>query len=101
MSDVIELSRFRVAEQNEQAFLASYPALVAAMKGFDGLKAVQLGKGDDGTYVFVAVWAGREDCERAMEAATSQPAIATFLSHIEEDLSMEFAEIVEPTRAAA
>jgi hypothetical protein len=95
MSDVLELSRFRVAPDTEEAFLASYPACARALEDFEGFKSVSLAKLDDGTYVFVGTWGKREHCQRAMETAMNVSAIATFLSYLAEDISMDYGDVVD------
>jgi heme-degrading monooxygenase HmoA len=101
VSDVLELSRFRVADESEERFLASYPACAQALHRFEGFKDVSLAKLDDGSYIFVGVWAKREHCQAAMETAMEVEAIAGFLSHISEEISMEYGDVVELDRGVA
>ncbi len=101
MSDALELSRFRVAEDSEEKFLASYPACAQALHQFEGFKNVRLARLDDGSYVFVATWAKREHCQTAMERAMNVDAISHFLAHISEEISMDFGDIVEFDRRVA
>lgn len=102
MPDVLELARFRPSDGQEEAMLASRPAfLEAAMEHFDGLKSVHLVKLDDGTYVDVAVWETREQCQLAAESCMNHPAVADFLSHCGEELGIETGEIVDGAERAA
>lgn len=62
---------------------------------------MSLAKLDDGAYVFVGTWAKREHCHAAMEVAMDKPAIAAFLSHISEDIGMEYGDVVDLELSAA
>ena len=101
MSELLELSRFRVNEASEDEFLASYPACARALEDFQGFRGVSLAKLDDATYVFVGTWAKREHCEAAMEKAMKIEAISAFLAHISEDISMEYGDLVDVDRSVA
>lgn len=94
--DVLELARFRVAADQEEEFLASRPAFLAeAIENFEGLKSVHLARLDDGSYVDVAIWETREQCQIGMETSMNYPAVAKFLSYVSEDLGMETGEVID------
>jgi heme-degrading monooxygenase HmoA len=101
MPELLELSRFRVNEESEDEFLASYPACARALEDLEGFRGVNLAKLDDGSYVFVGTWAKREHCEAAMEEATNVDAISAFLAHISEDISMEYGDVIDVDRSVA
>ena len=96
MSGTLELSRYIVEGNQEQQFLAKRGAMVeAAKENFAGLVDVMLAKLDDGSYVDAWIWEDRSLCEAAMAKAEAVPAVADWLGHIGEDVSMEFGTVVE------
>ena len=96
MSRTLELSRYVVEGDQEQQLLAKRETMVkAAKENFPGLIDVMLAKLDDGSYVDAWIWEDRSYCEAAMAKAEAVPAVADWLQHIGEDVSMEFGTVVE------
>ena len=96
MSRTLELSRYVVEDDQEQQFLAKRGAMIkAAKENFPGLIDVTLAKLDDGSYVDAWIWEDRSYCEAAMAKAEAVPAVADWLQHIGEDISMEFGTVVD------
>ena len=97
MSRTLELSRYVVEGDQEQQFLAKRGAMVeAAKENFPGLIGVTLAKLDDDSYVDAWIWEDRSFCEAAMAKVEAVPAVADWLQHISEDVSMEFGTLVDP-----
>jgi hypothetical protein len=95
LSRTLELSRYVVEGDQEQQLLAKRVAMVeAAKENFQGLIDVTLAKLDDGSYVDAWIWEDRSFCEAAMAKAEAVPAVAEWLQHIGEDVSMEFGTVV-------
>jgi hypothetical protein len=96
LSRTLELVRFVVEGNQEQQFLAKREAMVrAAKENFAGLIDETLAKLDDGSYVDAWIWEDRSFCEAAMAKAEAVPAVADWLQHIGEELSMEFGTVVD------
>jgi hypothetical protein len=96
MPRTIELARFTVKRDEEQAFLAERDAMrKAAKENFDGFVDETLVKLEDGSYLSVWVWEAREDCDRAMARVDRVAPMTSWLSHMDEDISMEFGVVVE------
>ena len=96
MSRTLELGRYAIERAQEQPFLAKRGAMVeAAKENFSGLIDVMLAKLDDGSYVDAWIWEDRSYCEAAMAKAEAVPAVADWLQHIGEDVSMEFGTVVD------
>ena len=96
MSRTLELGRYVIERDQEQPFLAKRGAMVeAAKENFPGLIDVTLAKLDDGSYVDAWIWEDRSFCEAAMAKVEAVPAVADWLQHISEDVSMEFGTVVE------
>ncbi len=96
MSRTLELSRYVVEGDQEQAFLAKRGAMVkAAKENFPGLIDVKLAKLDDGSYVDAWIWEDRSFCEAAMAKVETVSAVVDWLQHIGEDVSMEFGTVVD------
>ena len=96
LSKTLELGRYVVEDDQERPFLAKRGAMVkAAKEHFPGLIDVTLAKLDDGSYVDAWIWEDRSFCEAAMAKAEAVPAVADWLQHIGEDVSMEFGTVVE------
>ena len=96
MSRTLELGRYVIERDQEQPFLAKRGAMVeAAKENFPGLIDVTLAKLDDGSYVDAWIWEDRSFCEAAMAKVEAVPAVADWLQHISEDVSLEFGTVVE------
>ena len=96
MSRTLELGRYVVEGDQEEAFLAKRRAMVkAAKENFPGLIDVTLAKLDDGSYVDAWTWEDRNFCEAAMAKVETVPVVVDWLQHIGEDVSMEFGTVVE------
>lgn len=102
MSEVIELARFTVRAGDEEAFLAKRgPMVDAAKASFPGLKRIELVKLEDGTWVDVVVWESEQDAAYAVETASSIPAVAEWLAHVDRDVSMDRGAIHDSVVVAA
>ena len=96
LSRTLELGRYVIERHQEQPFLAKRGAMIeAAKENFPGLIDVTLAKLDDGSYVDAWIWEDRSYCEAAMAKAEAVPAVADWLQHIGEDVSMEFGTVVD------
>ena len=96
MPRTIELARFTVKRDEEEAFLAERDAMrTAAKENFEGFVDETLVKLEDGSYLSVWVWAAREHCDRAMAQVDQVASVTSWLAHMEEDISMEFGVVVE------
>jgi hypothetical protein len=96
LSRTLELGRYVIGRDQEQPFLAKRATMVeAAKENFPGLIDVMLAKLDDGSYVDAWIWEDRNFCEAAMAKAETVPAVADWLQHIGEDVSMEFGTVVD------
>jgi hypothetical protein len=99
LSRTLELSRYIIEGAQEQQFLAKRGAMVkAAKENFPGLIDVTLARLDDGSYVDAWIWEDRSFCEAAMAKVETVPAVADWLQHIGEDVSMEFGTVVDADR---
>jgi hypothetical protein len=93
----MEIARFRVSKDHEEAFLAGRDAMrEAARANFDGFVDEMLVQLEDGSYLSIWTWAGREFCDRAMARADRVAPVASWLGHMQEDVSMDFGVVVEP-----
>ena len=98
----IELARFGVKSDEEQAFLTERDAMSkAAKEDFEGLLDEMLVKLEDGSYLSIWTWEAREYCDRAMARADQVPSVAAWLSHMEKDVSMEFGVVVDAASGTA
>jgi hypothetical protein len=96
MPRTIELARFTVKRDEEQAFLAERHAMrKAAKENFEGFVDETLMELEDGSYLSVWVWEAREHCDRAMAQVDQVAPVTSWLAHMEEDVSMEFGVVVE------
>jgi hypothetical protein len=94
MSHVVEIARFRVEPEAEKGLLASWPAMVTAMKGaHPTLETVRLVRFEDGTWADIAVWTDQNDAESAC-AIAPLPEVEAFFANIAEDVSMDLAAVV-------
>jgi hypothetical protein len=91
LSRTLELGRYVIERDQEQPFLAKRETMVkAAKENFPGLIDVMLAK-----LVDAWIWEDRSFCEAAMAKAEAVPAVADWLQHIGEDVSMEFGTVVD------
>jgi hypothetical protein len=96
MPRTIELARFTVKREEEEAFLAERDAMsTAAKENFEGFVDETLMKLEDGSYLSVWVWEAREHCDRAMAQVDQVAPVTSWLAHMEEDISMEFGVVIE------
>ncbi len=96
MPRTIEIARFTVKEHEEEAFLAERDAMSRAAKAnFEGFVDETLVKLEDGSYLSIWTWAEREFCDRAMAHADQVAPVASWLGHMEEDVTMDFGVVVE------
>jgi hypothetical protein len=92
----MEIARFTVDEDHEEAFLAERDAMSEAAKGrFEGFVDEVLVKLEDGSYLSIWTWETREHCDQAMVEIDRVPLVTSWLAHIEKDISMEFGVVVE------
>ena len=95
MPRTIELARFTVKSDEEEAFLAERGAMSkAAKENFEGFVDETLVKLEDGSYVSIWTWEAREYCDRAMARANQVAPVTSWLAHMEKDVSMEFGVVV-------
>jgi hypothetical protein len=93
---IMELARFTVDPQSEQAFLAARPAMVEAVtRHVPGLESISLVRLADGSWLDVVTWTSREAAERGATLAAALHDAKVWLDHIDEDLSMDLGEIVD------
>ncbi len=96
MPRTIELARFTVKSDEEDAFLSERAAMSQAAKNnFVGFVGETLARLEDGSYLSIWTWAAREFCDRAMGHADQVAPVASWLGHMEKDVSMDFGEVVE------
>ncbi len=96
MPRTIELARFTVKNDDEPVFLAERDAMrKAARESFEGFVDEMLVKLEDGSYLSIWTWEAREYCEQAMSRADQVTSVASWLAHMENDISMEFGVVVE------
>jgi quinol monooxygenase YgiN len=101
VNTIIEIARFRVAKEHEEAFLEARPAMVeAAFRGLPGLRRLELVRLDSGEWLDVVVWDDGESAARAPALAGSIPEFAAWMSQIAEDTGMDYGEVVDSTQAA-
>ncbi len=96
MPRTIELARFTVKSDEEDAFLSERAAMShAAKENFDGFVGETLVQLEDGSYLSIWTWEAREHCDRAMDRVDEVRSVTTWLAHIEKNISMEFGVVVE------
>jgi hypothetical protein len=102
VTQTVELARFRVKPEEEQAFLAERAAMRrAALENFDGLVDEALVRLEDGSYVSIWTWQDRSSCDSAMSQVDQIAAVRSWLGHMEEDISMEFGALIDPPESPA
>jgi hypothetical protein len=98
MTRTVEIARFRVKSDEEAAFLAERDAMsTAAKQHFEGFVDETLVKLEDGSYLSIWTWEAREHCDRAMAQVDHVAPVASWLAHIEKDISMEFGVVLVRT----
>jgi heme-degrading monooxygenase HmoA len=96
MSEVIELARFNVDPESEAEFLATRPAMVAAVQEqVPGLRQISLVRLDDGSWVDVVVWSSRDAANRGARIASALPEARRWLGHVAEDVSMDLGQVID------
>jgi hypothetical protein len=96
MPRTIELARFTVKREEEEAFVAERAAMrTAAEENFEWFVDETLMKLEDGSYLAVWTWEAREHCDRAMARVDQVAPVASWLAHMEQNISMEFGVVVE------
>ena len=96
MPRTIEIARFTVKKDHEEAFLAERDAMSrAARENFEGFVDETLVRLEDGSYLSIWTWAEREFCDKAMAHAEQVAPVASWLGHMEKDVSMDFGVVVE------
>ena len=96
MPRTIELDRFTVKADEQDAFLAERDAMTkAAQDSFEGFIDELLVKLDDGSYVSIWTWEAREYCDRAMARVDQVAPVTSWLAHVEVEISMEFGVVVD------
>jgi hypothetical protein len=96
MSLAIELARFRIHDDAEDALVAGRPGMVAALtKRFPGCLAMFLTKEDDGGWLDVVIWRSRAEAEEAARLIYSVPECADWFRHISESGGLRHVEVVE------
>lgn len=100
----LEIVRFTVGAEREAQMLALRPAMEEALGGVPGCRSAVLARLDDGTYVDVVTWAGREQAlaaaARMQEGDLPAPVLA-WAGTLGEVLSFEHAEVAGRATVAA
>jgi hypothetical protein len=92
----VELARFTVKPDEEEAFLALRAEMSrAARESFEGLVDETLVRLEDGSYLSIWTWTARRFCERAMARVDQVPAVASWLAHMEDDVAMDLGVVVD------
>lgn len=100
MSMVIELARFTVNPDAEDALVAERPAMIAALRArFPGCLAAFLTREEDG-WLDILVWRSRADAEESAAQITSIPEAAAWLAHIAENGGLRHVEVRDSFVAA-
>lgn len=90
----VEIARFRVEPESEEALAAAWPVMVDAMKrAHPALESVRLVRFEDGSWADIAVWSDRTAADAAC-SLEPPPAVLAFFQHISEDLSMDLVEVI-------
>jgi hypothetical protein len=94
MSQVFEFAAFTVRDGHEQALLDERPPMVAALsRALPGLASSWLTQREDGSWLDVILWAGREEAEYAANHAAEVPEAAAWFAHIDESRGIEHLEV--------
>jgi quinol monooxygenase YgiN len=83
MTMAIELARFTVEPDEEEALLAERPAMISALRRrFPACLAAFLTREDDGSWLDVLVWRSRAEAEEAAALVEAVPECAAWFRHI-------------------
>jgi hypothetical protein len=92
---VFEHAAFTVRDGHEQALLDERPAMIAALRrDFPGLVSSWLTRREDGTWLDVILWRGREDAEYSARHVTEVPEAVAWFGHIGEARGIEYLAIL-------
>lgn len=98
---VIELARFTIHEGAEDKLLAERPAMIEALRRrFPACLAAFLTKEDDGGWLDVLVWRGREEAEEAAKLVDTVPECREWFRHIAESGGLRHVEVKDSVVAA-
>ncbi len=87
MPQTIELARFTVKGDEEEAFLAGRDGMSrAAKENFEGFVDETLVKLEDGSYLSIWTWKAREFCDRAMAQVEQVGPVMSWLAHIDQEV---------------
>ena len=93
----LELVRFSVAPEREEAFLAARDAAVRSLRTLPGLLSATLARSDDGSWLDVILWRSREEAlaaARALETGAVPAEVMRWASCIEAVESMTHARVL-------
>lgn len=95
MALAIEMVRFTVKPGEEEAFVAERPEMLEALSAeCPGMVSADLAKTDDTNWLDLIVWESREEALAAAEKISQIPACAKWVSHMDQVLVMEHADVV-------
>ncbi len=91
---VIELARFTVKPDAEDALLAERPAMIAALRArFPGCLAAFLTREEDGSWLDILVWRTRAEADEAAAQIDTVPEAASWFRHIAESGGLRHVEV--------
>lgn len=91
---VIELASFTVHAGAEDTLLAERPAMVSALRQrFPACLAAFLTQEDDGSWLDVVLWRGREEAEEAAKLIDTVPECGEWFRHIAESGGLRHVEV--------
>jgi hypothetical protein len=89
-----ELATFTVREGAESALLSERPEMIAALRqAFPAALAAWLTRQDDGTWLDVILWRGREEAEEAARRIGEVPEANRWFRHIAESKGLRHVEV--------
>ncbi|MFD0560002.1 antibiotic biosynthesis monooxygenase [Stackebrandtia endophytica] len=91
----IELARFTVSPEAEEAMVEGRPSMIRALRArFPGCLAAYLTKEDDGSWLDVVVWRDRTEALEAARTAPSIPECAAWFQHIATSGGLRHVDVV-------
>ena len=94
MARGLEVTRFRVHDGAEEAFVKGRPAAMDALRReFPALEHERLARGDGGVWIHVLEWESLDAARRAQEGAWAIPEVAAWFGHMSELVGMEHGEL--------
>jgi hypothetical protein len=94
MTMAIELARFTVKPEAEDALLAERPAMITALKErFPGCLAAFLTREEDGSWLDILVWRTRAEAEESAAQIDTVPEAVSWFRHIAESGGLRHVEV--------